>query len=539
MGLTVRQMLNSNSFTNFNLIAGKNGLDNKIQGIAILDAPDGIKWTKGKEFVLTSGYLFKEDKEYIHRFVNTPSFKLISCMGIKTRYIDSFPEDILEEFNRYSIPLFIVPDQSSWMDIANNLNVLVMNRNIKQFNIGSINPMNASNISYQERKIYKILSKMEVELNFPAMLYDLENDKAYYSSNSFNKLAEHRSEEEFWNPTFDYEKDILCDNLKMVRYKFTDKERFKQPFSWITIPIKVGDSIKAYFVLVEETELIDYFDQFSIRIGFLLIQSLYEQVNAVRIIMDRGFEKFIVDVLSGYLKSDEEILKRALELDINERNKYYMILAKEINGVIDAFEDRTEIRRAMSSFFEIDGFRAGILNQDSLLILVPVNGLKDETLVLNSINKEILKLKNRLEFKISGTSFIFALSDYLGSIYDIKRNYHRCEQTIKMGQIIYPKKAQVTYSELGPFAWMDIKDDELNYLKEKLDFLSSKSINEDLIGTLKTYLECNMNFSSTAKSMYLHINTVRKRIGRIVEIMEVDLTNPIERLNLEILLELI
>ena len=72
----------------------------------------------------------------------------------------------------------------------------------------------------------------------------------------------------------------------------------KDPYSWITVPITVGDKIEAYFVVVEATGLIDYFDQFALRIGFVLLQSLYEQMLMAQNIGDAGFEKFISDCFS-------------------------------------------------------------------------------------------------------------------------------------------------------------------------------------------------------------------------------------------------
>lgn len=539
MGLTVREILKANTFSDYKLIAGQEGLDNQIQGVAILDAPDGTNWTRGKEFVITSGYLFKEDKNLIYRYLESENFRKIACMGIKTRYIEEFTPEIIDGFNKFKVPLMIIPERFSWMDVINNLNVLVMNKNIKQFNIGSINPRNISNLSYQGRKIHKILSKMEIELKFPAMLYDLENDRAYYSSNSFIKLAEHTKEEEFWNPTFDHTKEILCNNLNMVRYRFTDEKRFERPFSWITIPIKVGNAVKAYFILVEQTELIDYFDQFSIRIGFLLLQSLYEQMMAVREIEDKGFDKFILDIISGYLTKDEDIAKRAGELDMNESNQYFMLLIKQQNENISMFEERGEIRKAMSRFFEIEGFRVAMIERDALLVLIPVNTQRQEQLILSTIDKEMIKLKDRLELKIPGSSYIFGMSDIPENIFKVQRNYSRCEQAIRMGKILYPNEPKIKYSQLGPFGWMNIEEEELEYFRSKLNLLINKDATEELIQTLKIYLQYNMNYSQTAKSMFLHINTVRKRIDQIVNIMAIDLNNPIERLNLEILLELL
>ena len=74
------------------------------------------------------------------------------------------------------------------MEIMNYLNVFVMNKQIKQFKIESINTKTISDISYQNRKINKILYQIEKEMNFPAMLYDVQNDKPYYSSYKFKTI---------------------------------------------------------------------------------------------------------------------------------------------------------------------------------------------------------------------------------------------------------------------------------------------------------------------------------------------------------------
>ena len=47
-----------------------------------------------------------------------------------------------------------------------------------------------------------------------------------------------------------------------------------------------------------------------------------------------------------------------------------------------------------------------------------------------------------------------------------------------------------------------------------------------------------MNYSHTAKNLYIHINTVRKRIEQINDKIQIDLDDPLNRLKLEVLLKL-
>ena len=61
--------------------------------------------------------------------------------------------------------------------------------------------------------------------------------------------------------------------------------------------------------------------------------------------------------------------------------------------------------------------------------------------------------------------------------------------------------------------------------------------NIELLKTLQIYLQSNMNYSQTAEKMYVHINTIRKRLDKLSEIITLDLDDPVERLNTELLLQ--
>ena len=86
-------------------------------------------------------------------YINSDIFREISGMGIRLdRYLKTIPDYITDMFNEYNIPLINIPMGPSWMEIMNQLNVLVMNKNIRQFRIGNINPKSFSNLNYQSKK---------------------------------------------------------------------------------------------------------------------------------------------------------------------------------------------------------------------------------------------------------------------------------------------------------------------------------------------------------------------------------------------------
>ena len=116
------------SFKDFKLIAGHGGLDNQIQGLATMDAPDGFKWPHGRELLITTGYVFYKNPGLIENIIESGDLKKISAAGIKLgRYINRIPDHVIAAFNEYNIPLISIPIEYSWMEIMNQLNVLVMN----------------------------------------------------------------------------------------------------------------------------------------------------------------------------------------------------------------------------------------------------------------------------------------------------------------------------------------------------------------------------------------------------------------------------
>lgn len=539
MGLTIREMLTADYFKDFEVMGGHKGLDNQIQGVAILDAPDGFNWTKGREFVVSSGYVFQQNPKLLKDYIKTDEFKKISGMGIKLdRYLKTIPDYILSEFDKYDIPIISIPTTPSWMELMNQLNVLVMNRSIRQFRIGNINPKSFSNLSYQARKINKILSQMEGEMNFPAMLYDLSSEKAYHSSPAFIELMEDLKIEDFWNPTFEFTEEVLCDNLKMIRYRFYD-DKYDNPYSWITVPITVGDTIKAYFIVVEATGLIDYFDQFSLRIGFLLLQSLYEQILVAQSIGDIGFEKFMTEIMAGTLSGNEMISKNAFDLGIDINSDYYLVLMKQEKVKSHLSSYKNELKDVVNSSISHMSARIAMIDENSCIILLPVDDKISDEENLKLIKKSSEVFKNRLESKINNINIVFGISDIPDRIYEVKRNYNRCEQTIKIGRILYLDRSYLRYSDLGIFAWMDIKEDELDLMLKDINPIINGDENRELVDTLRVYLECKMNYSLTAKQLFIHINTVRRRIEEINNLIKFDLDDPINRLKLEILLIII
>lgn len=537
MGLSVREMLQDDHFSQCRLLAGRGGLDKQIQGVAVYDAPDGINYTQGRELIVSSGYVFKQNPDLYRHLTTLAEIRLTTAMGFKERYLEEggIPQFFLDFCDENDIPLFIVPPDIPWMSLMNRLNIIVMNSNIKRFNVDKTDELPFSSSSYQAQMILKILGQIEREMHFPALLYELASDNVYRSSQNVHMPVPGLELRHFWEPLPEFGGEMLCEELNMVRYRHGQGEN-GVAYSWITVPVTLKGETKAYFVVIESTGIIDYFDQFSIRIGFLLLQSMYEQIVVARRLGDAGFKTLLLDVLSGALTLEESIAHSAAEVGLDVRARYYMVAMRQNNPDYLLANHADQVRSIMGACMgEAECKLAPV--EENLAVFVVKAG-ENQARDMEAMEAMFGRFEERVRATLPQLALTYAVADTPFPVVQMKDNYGRCLQALQMGGLLQPDRSFHRYTDLGIFAWLNVREEDQEWMLKDLQVLLDADDKHELVDTLETYLASNMNFTLTAKRMYLHINTVRKRIQDVEDRLQYDLNDPMARLNLEILIKL-
>lgn len=90
MGIAIQELLSQEYFKDFYVLAGAKGLHREIQGITVMEAPDAFHWTKGKELVLSSGYVIAKEPDCIEKAFREGSVQKSAGMMIKReRYLEN------------------------------------------------------------------------------------------------------------------------------------------------------------------------------------------------------------------------------------------------------------------------------------------------------------------------------------------------------------------------------------------------------------------------------------------------------------------
>jgi hypothetical protein len=101
------------------VVAGRSGLNKQIKEVNIIDAPDIVNWAREGEFMLTTGYCFKDDENVGKQIIYDLAGKKCAGLGIKTkRFFENIPVNMIEFADKLSFPLIELPYYRTFSEIS-------------------------------------------------------------------------------------------------------------------------------------------------------------------------------------------------------------------------------------------------------------------------------------------------------------------------------------------------------------------------------------------------------------------------------------
>ena len=93
---------------------------------------------------------------------------------------------------------------------------------------------------------------------------------------------------------------------------------------------------------MESREFLDYYDEYSIRIAYLLLQSVYEQIVIAQSIGNIGFENLVLLALHSTGEDEERLLYQAGQQGISMNTRYTCVLFHQMNEELSARNSREQ-----------------------------------------------------------------------------------------------------------------------------------------------------------------------------------------------------
>lgn len=107
-----------NMFPDFKLMAGSGGFNREVTSVSVIDSPDVYRWMRGGEFLVGSGYIFRDNPDEFVSFIVKVAEKRVAAIGIKLdRYHHALQTQIEKTADEKNLPLIQIPLRYRWTDI--------------------------------------------------------------------------------------------------------------------------------------------------------------------------------------------------------------------------------------------------------------------------------------------------------------------------------------------------------------------------------------------------------------------------------------
>ncbi len=189
MGVTIRNILEIEEIKKYKVrvIAGKGGLYRRVDYVDILEVPDVINWLRKGLLLLTTGYAFKENPDYIITLIESMAKNDCAALFIKdNRFLQEIPKAAINKANILNLPLVLVPNDVPYVEVTHPIinHILIQTKKDKELK-EYLSHILADSKSMSENMIISVLGNFNEYFSFSPP-YFLGIVKYNRKTNGFN-----------------------------------------------------------------------------------------------------------------------------------------------------------------------------------------------------------------------------------------------------------------------------------------------------------------------------------------------------------------
>lgn len=516
MTLTIKKMLAM--FPDFQIIGGANGIDRKISTVSVMDAPDIHEWLKGGEFLITTGYIMRDNPMQIMDLLININQAGAAALGIKLdRFIKKLPENVIQKSDELGIPLIHIPNRYAFTDVINPVLSRIVN--------------NQARLLELSENIHNSFTQMVIKGGDPQQIIDtlssITGKEIAYIDLEFNKI---------WStfPFSDLNQETI--NQVLIQYK--------------SYPLIINNNICGYLIInINKNSNLDEYENKALEHAItVLILELQKRILQ-RQIETRYRDQFILDIIFNNIKSREEVLNRAqiygwkftegiivLVIDIDNLKAQY--LKKNISP---EYIQEKAFKIARNTFHYCCPEAVWTAFTDNIVFLLET--AKED---LDEKKAHLKHTCNKIKEKIAeetGFTVTIGIGNFYPCITEAHKSYQDALKAIQIGRNMHKGNIIIFYDELGIYKLLgsvchtEIAEEiQKKYLDKIIEY--DQNNQSELLLTLLYITKNDWNLKAAAREMFIHYNTIKYRFNKICSLLEIDEFDADEKLNIILALKL-
>ena len=261
---------------------------------------------------------------------------------------------------------------------------------------------------------------------------------------------------------------------------------------------------------------------------------------------EKKYQKnFIYDLLHNNFDSQYTIINQARNWgwDLSVPHLLLLMELKSDKEFVGEPEWETNIEKVIKNTLSALFYHSIIVELDGLfIILIAVDQPKQRKEMKNESKRIAAAISKKMVEHMNEDQALLGIGKFYPSIIDICRSYQEAKMALEFGRFKSDDSTIIHFEDLGIIRLLaNIRQELLEefsyeYLGELAEYDAENEA--DMLSTIQVYLTENGNLKSTADKLFIHINTLRNRLKKIENILNIDLQNSDDFLNLLISLKI-
>lgn len=527
--MNIKEMMKIPSLKDSTLLAGQGGMNNLINSVNVLEALDIENWGRAGEVILTSFFALNDlNSKELNSFFQKMKEIGISAIIIKIdRLVTKIPDKIIELCNELSIPLIKINKTVKYESIILDILGPIINKNAylldKYYTVHS----ELTNLAMTVPSIEGILFEFKKMINKDITIINVDKNTEV----STNPLLS--------DVTILGNKKIISQNYTYFKYErkevIYNNTNPKITGSQIRVPIPYlgfNDYELIIHELDKEINSEDFmvlenavkFLQMELLKKYSISQNIFQQKNNIigDLINDRIYDK----------KDIDEVLE---SFDLHKYNNYQIVLIKlyqkDKNAILNKHLMSPILMQIRNRFKLAFKSMAFLERSDRVVFIFNFNENNNDS-TIKSIEKIMESISDNNIFK----DYYYKISiSNIVRRYDLPKANKEALDTQKVLNLFHHSNKIFNYEDLGIYKIFLETDNLINverFISPKITEFKKKY--PQLFETLEVFLNSNQSYLSTAEKLFLHPKTVRYRIDKIKDLLNLDFNDQEEILQIQV-----
>lgn len=520
--MNVRDVLDFPSLAGASVVTGEAGLDNAVTSVMVMEAVDIDQWGKRGQLILTSFFAMRglDSQELCELFETMARIGIAGVVFKAERLVSELPEGLVDTCGRCGLPIVRVPKQAHYEAIMFDV-------------FGRIVDSQVTLLTHYYDMHQRAL---ELAMQCPSYLQIVQFLKRHVRSEVtyLDTLTDERVSTDSQAGEFE---SFALEPLERDRYQSYD-------YFEATLRYEGGRSVRALAVRVPTTHsgeryLFCHGGTWQLKpldvmvlenvVSTLQLEDLRRDTESQQLFFE--LNSIVHDILNGRLLQGDGVFEQRLDqLGLSSFPYYQCLLVRvELTGEANTYEFRdlanSIVQKVKSAYLNVAYYQSN--NRITFLrnCSTPQEGFDA---------KAVTRLLDSLHDVKALPDFTFtAMQSRLGSVADIGALNADVINMLKLFGASRGYDCFFDYDRLGTFKlFLQVSGDS-----ELTDFVDARMErlyldNPELFRCAVLLCENGLNYSETARQLFLHPKTVHYRMGRLRQVYDIDLKNSDDRLQL-------